>query len=73
MGQVWKQACEGMITTQKCSKHNLDKYVYVGYVCDQKGPKNIIDKLCVSMCVCVPLKNALKQIWTSMCRFLYVG
>ena len=55
MGQVWKQACEGMITTQKYSKHNLDKYVYVGYVYDQKGPK-----------------NALKQIWTSMCRFLYV-
>ena len=36
MGQVWKQACEGMITTQKYSKHNLDNYVYVGYVYDQK-------------------------------------
>lgn len=56
MGQVWKQACEGMITTQKYSKHNLDKYVYVGYVYDQKGPKNIIDKLCVSMCLCTTQK-----------------
>ena len=42
---MWKQACEGMITTQKYSKHNLDKYVY-----DLEVLQNVFGQVCVSMC-----------------------